>query len=242
MKKTVLITGGGVGLGAELSRKFAEEKYNIIFTYLRSEYDSLKLKEELISKYKVKVDAYHVDVSDEEEVEEMFSKIDSIDVLINNAAFNNDCEWDEKDALGFQQILNTNVIGTYVMIKNATPLLKKTNGNVVNIASTNGIDTMYPESLDYDASKAGVINMTKTLAGVLAPEIRVNAVAPGWIETRRTEDMNPDLKKNEMKKIALGRFANCKEIAEVVYFIASPKASYMTGSIVRVDGGQKYGI
>ena len=242
MEKTVLITGGATGLGAELTRKFAEEKYNIIFTYLKSEEESLRLKEELISKYRVKVDAYRIDISDEENIKNLFSKIESIDVLINNAAINNDCNWNEKDALGFQQVLNTNVVGTYLMIKNATQMLKKTKGNIVNIASTNGIDTMYPESIDYDASKAGVINMTKTLAGILSPEIRVNAVAPGWIETKSTEDMNPNLKKKELEKIALGRFANCKEIAEVVYFIASSKASYINGSIIRVDGGQKYGI
>lgn len=240
MKKICLITGAGQGLGAAIAEKFAEENYDLILTYLDSKKETEYLAENLETQYNVSVQVQNLDVTDEEMIKGVFEKINKLDVLVNNAAYNNDTLWNEKTVSEFQKTLNTNLIGPYLMTKYAHPLLEKSHGNIVNIASTNGIDTMYPESLDYDASKAALINMTKNLASALAPKVRVNAVAPGWIETHKTKDMDPKFKDSEIKKIALQRFAGPKEIAEVVYFVASEKASYITGTIIRVDGGVNY--
>ena len=112
-------------------------------------------------------------------------------------------------------------------------------GSIINISSTNGIDTYYAYSLDYDASKAGLISLTNNLATYLAPNIRVNAVAPGWINTEMNKELDADYIKEECEGILLNRFAEPKEIAKLVYFVGSDEASYMTGSIVRIDGGTR---
>ena len=112
-------------------------------------------------------------------------------------------------------------------------------GCIINISSTNGIDTNYPYSLDYDASKAGVISLTKNLAKELAPNIRVNAIAPGWVNTDMNKNLTDNFIKEEQEKILLNRFAEDYEIAKVIYFLSTEDASYINGSIIRVDGGQK---
>ena len=114
--------------------------------------------------------------------------------------------------------------------------MNKKSGSIVNISSTNGIDTMYPESLDYDASKAGVISLTKNLANFYHPYIRVNSVAPGWVTTDMNKELDKDFIEKEENKILLNRFADPEEIAKVVYFVGV-EASYINGEVIRVDGG-----
>ena len=116
-------------------------------------------------------------------------------------------------------------------------MLEQKEGTIINISSTNGIDTNYVESLDYDASKAGVISLTHNLAKYLAPYIRVNCVCPGWINTDMNKDLSKDFVKQETEKVLLKRFANPSEVANVIYFLASEKASYINDSVIRVDGG-----
>lgn len=242
MNKTVLITGGAKGLGEAIARKYAKNSYNVIVTYYNSKAAAENLVSQIQSEYNVEARCEFLDVTDEDSIRELFKNIANIDVLINNAAFNNDEHWLEHSKEDILKTLDTNLVGPYLMIKYAYPSLKKNNGSIVNIASTNGIDTMYPESFDYDASKAGLINLTRNLTTCLAPNIRINAVAPGWINTPKTSDMNPLFKEEELKRIALKRFAEPEEVAEVVYFLGSDLSSFMTGSIVRVDGGNNYGL
>ena len=118
-------------------------------------------------------------------------------------------------------------------------MLKHQSGVIINISSTNGIDTLETYSMDYDASKAGVISLTKNFATALAPYVRVNAVAPGWTSTEAVLKMNPTYLKEEKNKILLERFAKPEEIASVVFFLASDEASYINGAVLRVDGGLK---
>ena len=117
-------------------------------------------------------------------------------------------------------------------------MLDRGYGKIINISSTNAIDTYYPESCDYDASKAGVISLTHNLARELAPTILVNCVCPGWVKTDMNKDLSIEQIQEEERKILLHRFAEADEVAKVVVFLASSKASYINDSIIRVDGGK----
>lgn len=240
MRKRVLITGGAVGLGSAIASLFAKKGYDIAITYLTHEKEALELKRSLESKYDVLVDIYTLDLENEEELIDFVSSVGEIDVLVNNAAFNDDFDIFEKTSKDFLRAYKINAVGPFLLAKGFYGVLKKRKGNIVNIASTNGIDTMYAESIDYDASKAALINMTKNMALAFAPDIRVNAVAPGWIDTDKTSDMEPKFRSEEESKILLRRFAREEEVASVVYFVASEEASFIDGNIIRVDGGVKY--
>ena len=238
--KTVLITGASRGLGASIARIFAKNNYNVIINYKESTQLAENLKNELESNFNVKVLLVKADISNENEVKNMFQKVigfsSKIDVLVNNASIALDDDLINKDALEFKRVLDVNLLGTYLVTKYSLVLFDT--GAIINVSSTNGIDIGYIESIDYDASKAGVISLTHDFARVLAPNIRVNAVAPGWINTDMTSNLNPDFKKAEESKILLKRFADPEEVAKVVYFLASDDASYINDTIIRVDGGK----
>ena len=117
-------------------------------------------------------------------------------------------------------------------------MLEKKSGKIINIASTNAIDTYYPEGWDYDASKAGVVSLTHNMAREFAPHISVNCVCPGWVRTDMNKDLTYEQVQDYNKQILLGRFAEPEEIAKVVVFLASKAASYVNDSIIRVDGGK----
>ena len=240
MKKTVLVTGGSRGLGASIARVFAQYNYNVIINYKESDILANNLKKELESNYNIEVLLVKADISREEEVKKMFQSIidhyPKIDVLVNNASISIDNDLVSKDALEFKRVLDVNLLGTYLVTKYSLDLFDS--GAIINVASTNAFDTGYIESIDYDASKAGVIALTHDFAKVLAPNIRVNAVAPGWINTDMTSNLNPDFKKEEENKILLKRFADPEEIAKVIYFLASDDASYVNDTIIRIDGGR----
>lgn len=243
-RKVVLITGGAKGIGAAIAKKFASLEFNIVINYLTSEKEANKLKEQLETLYQVEVLTIHADVKNEEEVKKMvkntLERFGAIDVLINNAALCQDNYYYDKTQEEFLRVLNTNLVGSFLTCKYiGNHMLSEKKGTIINIASTNGIDTMEVYSMDYDASKAGVISLTKNFAKALAPFVRVNAVAPGWTNTDAVLEMNPDYLKEEEKKVLLERFASPEEIANVVAFLASDDASYINSSIIRVDGGLK---
>ena len=137
-----------------------------------------------------------------------------------------------------KRILDINLIGPFLTSKYIGQFMFKQGfGKIINISSTNSIDTYYQESLDYDASKAGLNSLTLNFANIYAPIINVNAVACGWINTEMNKNMAHEFKDKEISKILLNRFAEPSEIANVVYFLATDEASYINGSIIRVDGG-----
>lgn len=219
----VLVTGGSGTLGKKIVEVFLNEGYEVIYTYYKNNVSIKGAK------------GIYCDVSNEEDVKKKFLEIDNLDVIVNNAGISIDNTLEDKSSDEFRKVLDTNLVGVFNVIKYGSKKIKM--GSIINISSTNGIDTGYELSMDYDASKAGVISLTHNMAKYLAPNIRVNCVAPGWINTNMNKDMYPAFKKEEEGKILLKRFADASEVAEVVYFLASSKASYVNDSIIRVDGG-----
>ena len=230
MKKTVLITGGSRGIGKETSIEFAKNGYNVVINYVSDEKSALSLKEELEEKYDSDVMLCKCDVSNEIDIKKMVNDVINyygrIDVLINNAAIALDCVFEDKKVSDFKKVLDVNLIGPFILSREVGKhMLKNKSGVIINVSSTNAIDTYYEYGLDYDASKAALISLTHNLSKHFAPYVRVNAVAPGWVNT----DMNKNLDEE------------AKEIAKVIYFLASDDASYITNEVIRVDGGYNHG-
>lgn len=243
--KVVLVTGSSRGIGRSIAVKFAKEGANVVINYRSNDKEAAAITE-IISSYGNKCICVQADVSKEKEVKNMIDTIirefGHIDVLVNNAGIAIDNEFKDRHVKDWKETLNTNLIGVFLTSKYAGEyMLENKYGKIINISSTNGIDTIYPYSIDYDASKAGLINMTKNLAIEFAPYINVNAVAPGWVDTGMNDDLSKSYLKSEMDKTLLKRFAEPEEIAEVVLFLASDKARYIDGETIRVDGGLKLG-
>ena len=241
-----LVTGSNRGIGASCIRAFAKEGANVVINYCHHEEEALELKKEIEEEYNVEALIVKCDVSNEEEVENMVNTITDyfggIDILVNNAGVARDSLLLDKTVKEFKRVLDVNLLGTYLCSKYVGRImLQQKKGKIINISSTNAIDTYYPESCDYDASKAGVISLTHNLAREFAPFINVNCVCPGWVKTAMSKGLSLDQVKEEKKKILLGRFAEAEEIAKVVVFLASSKANYINDSIIRVDGGKYNG-
>ncbi len=240
MNKVVLITGASRGIGASIATKMASLHYNIVLNYVQSKNKAEKLQEELETKYQVQVLLVQADVSKEIEVKKMLEltmqTFGQIDCIVNNAGIAMDTLVEDKNVTDFQRILDVNTIGPFLVAKEGAKYMKK--GSIINIASTNGIDTYYPYSLDYDASKSALISLTHNLAVHYAPNIRVNAIAPGWIDTDMNKNLDAEFRRKEQDRILLQRFGTPLEVANVVAFLASEEASFINNTIIRVDGGK----
>ena len=242
-KYVALVTGSNRGIGKATIIEFAKAGINVVINYCHHEEEALKLVDEIITNYGVSAMAVKCDVANEEEVEAMINQVvdnfGTIDILVNNASVCRDTLFMDKSIKAFKRILDVNLIGTYLCSKYAAKImLEKKSGKIINVASTNAIDTYYPESCDYDASKAGIISLTHNMAREFSPNIHVNCVCPGWVKTDMNKDLSLEQIEEEKKGILLGRFAESEEIAKVIVFLASSKASYINDSIIRVDGGK----
>jgi len=242
-KLVALITGSNRGIGKSTAILFAEAGVNVVINYCHHADEALELEEYIKKNYNVEVLVCKCDISKEDEVEAMFNLIvdtfGGLDILVNNASVCRDSLFMDKSIKDFKRILDVNLIGTYLCSKYAYKIMKmKKRGKIINVSSTNALDTYYPESCDYDASKAGVISLTHNMAREFAPHVSVNCVCPGWVKTDMNKDLSIEQINEERKKILLGRFAEAEEIAKVILFLASSKASYINDSIIRVDGGK----
>lgn len=241
--KTVIITGSSRGIGAATAEYFAKKNFNVVINYLTGEKEANTLKERLINEYSIKAITIQADVSKEEDclriLEETKKEFNTIDVLVNNAGIAIDTTLEDKTVENFKKILDTNLIGVFLMCKHIGTYMNEVQGfgSIVNISSTNGIDSFYPYSLDYDASKAGVISLNHNFAILYAPKVRVNCIAPGWVNTEMNKELGPEYEAEESKGILLGRFADPSEIAETIYFVGA-ESTYMNDSIIKVDGGK----
>lgn len=241
-KKCVLVTGSSIGLGESIIRKYASMGYNTVITYNSHKDEAIELQKEIKNKYNTESLVIKCDISKEEDIEnlknEIISKFNKLDVLVNNASIAIDTTFNDKTKENYMRILEVNLVGTFLVSKIMSTIMND-NSSIINISSTNGIDTYYEYSLDYDSSKAGIINLSHNLANYLSPKIRVNTICPGWINTPMNKDMDTEFRKQEEDKILLKRFAEADEIANLVYFISSNDASYINDSVIRIDGGKK---
>lgn len=241
--KVVLVTGSSRGIGRSIAVKFAKEGANVIINYKSNKKEAEAITE-VISNYGNKCINIQADVSKEKDVSDMVNKIINefghIDILVNNAGIAIDSEFEDKNAKDWKDTLENNLISVFLVSKYVGKyMLERQYGKIINISSTNGLDTTYPYSIDYDASKSGIVNLTKNLAIQYAPYINVNAVAPGWVDTGMNDDLSKSYLRAEREKILLKRFAEPEEIADAVLFLASDKARYIDGETIRVDGGIK---
>lgn len=217
----VLVTGGARGLGLAISLYYLKMGHSVVVNYNNSNEMALKLK----SEYGDRVSIVRADVSNEDDVKRMFDALGKLDVVVNNAGIAKDSDPMEKSAEEFLEVIKVNLLGTFLVSKYAVNHVDK--GCIVNISSTNALDTYYPESMDYDVSKAGVISLTHNFSLYLKDrDIRVNVVCPDWIDT----DMN--LEMDEEYKKSLGVFLKPEEVAKVVYDVSIDES--INDAVIRV--------
>ncbi|WP_407309243.1 SDR family NAD(P)-dependent oxidoreductase [Desulfosporosinus sp. SB140] len=235
-----LITGGGTGIGKAIALILAKSGVDIAINYSRSEVDALTTRAE-VEGLGVRCLIYQADVSNDAEVRSMVNKVitdfGKLDILVNNAGMTHFVDHVDLDGLKeeyWDDIMGVNVKGTFFCSRAAAPELKKAHGCIVNMASIAGL-TGLGSSIAYSASKAAVISVNKSLARVLAPEVRVNAVAPGIVQTRWVEGKDEHIA-HLAAGTPLGRVATPEDIAEVVYSLIA-HAGFVTGQTIVVDGG-----
>ena len=248
--KTAIVTGASKGIGKAIAYQLENDGYNVIYVS-RSYKNVLQAKNNIPIKSKYKGMACKMDVKNIVSVIYVFEKISkrykSIDLLVNNAGINSRRvlkksraeSWKnyfDNNLMGWYNEMDTNLGGTYICSMVASKyMLNNGKGNIINISSIKGKEAT--SSPGYGASKAGVIKITRDLAASLSPDIRVNCIAPGFIDTGMTSELPEVAKKKYMKQIPLNRFGGVKEIAKVVSFLASENASYITGTTIDVNGG-----
>ena len=229
--RTILITGSSRGIGtatARLAKKYGAD----VILHGKTDSESLQdLSQELNSRY------IFCDVSNEIRVREEVRKLGSIDVLVNNAGINPSKTFMELTSQEWRDLLEVNVLGTVNFSKAVIPrMLENQYGKIINVASVKGYSHVSGKPA-YASSKAAVIRMTSSMAEEFAPDILVNAVAPGFTKTEMTEGTLSPKIQNQIDKIPLKRMAEPREIAEAILFLASDKSNYITGQTLTVDGG-----
>lgn len=245
MKRIVLITGASRGIGAATALNLAGAGYDIVINYHHSKDAAEELQKKILTSFPVRCMTFCADVSKEEEVEAMGSAVEdtlgSVSVLINNAAVDLSNLVQFKTADEFRRVLDVNVVGAYNCAKRFASGMKETGyGRIINVSSTNGLNTYYPMSFDYDASKAALISLTHNMALQYAPNVHVNAIAPGFIGTESELDgYDEEFLKEECQKILMERYGKPEEVASLIRFLISDDADYINNTVIRIDGGQR---
>ena len=241
MEKCALITGATRGIGKQIAITLAKQGYNIALNY-RKENEELENTKKEIEEIGVQVLAVKGDVANFEDcekfVKQTIERFEQIDVLVNNAGITKDMLLMRMKKEDFEQVIDTNLVGTFNVTKNVVPyMMKARSGRIINISSVVGISGNAGQT-NYSASKAGIIGFTKSLAKEVASRnILVNAVAPGFIETNMTDVLKQEVKDEIAKNIPLKRMGTPQDVANVVKFLASEDSSYITGQVISVDGG-----
>ena len=240
-QRVAFITGANTGIGKVIALTLANEGYDILVNYVFNEEAAKETKTE-IEALGVSCELLYGDISDfavvEKMMEDAFSVFGRIDVLVNNAGITKDQLILRMTEDEFDDVIRVNLKGTFNCIKHAArKMLKQKEGRIINISSIIGIIGNTGQS-NYSASKAGVIGVTKSLAREFAPRnIQVNAIAPGFIQTAMTDKIPVEIRDEMIASIPLKRLGQPEDIANAVAFLASDKASYITGQVIVVDGG-----
>lgn len=239
--KCAIVTGASRGIGKAIALKLASLGANVVINYRSNEKEALEVENE-IQKLGVETLCVKGDISKSEEVENLISsakeKFGTIDIMVNNAGITKDGLILRMKDEDFDSVIDVNLKGVFNCLKAITPVMvKQKHGKIINLSSVVGI-TGNAGQVNYSASKAGVIGMTKSLAKEVGSRgITVNAVAPGYIETDMTESLGDKYKEEMKKNIPLKRLGTAKDVAEVVAFLASESSDYVTGQVIQVDGG-----
>ena len=234
-KKIMLVTGTSRGVGCAIVNYFASLGVNIIMTYHDKKNEIIKLENELEEKYHVNVDSYYLDLSDEKSVKELSrnvkNKYQKIDYLVNNASISLDSYLFDKTKKEFMNVLETNVVGTFLMIKYFDEIV---DGYIFNMSSTDGIDTGSIYSIDYNASKAAINSLTKTFS--LESNNTIISICPNWIDTESTREMDKDYLDSELKRIKQNKLIGVSVIPKVIDDCINNKVP--TGSLIRIEGDE----
>ncbi len=232
MKKKILVTGSSRGIGAAIARLATRDGFEVILHGSRESRELIELSTALSCRYVV------FDVSAEDQVKRAASEVSDLYALVNSAGVNISKSFIDLTDIDWKKIYDVNVFGLVNVVRHFSPIILSTSGvgKIINIASVKGCNSSVGR-LGYASSKAAVMNITAGLAKELAPDILVNAVAPGFTLTEMTESTWGERIKNQVDSILLGRMANPEEIAETALFLLSSKCSYTTGQTLFVDGG-----
>ena len=237
--KTAIVTGGSRGIGAAICKKFAEQGANIALLYAGNTQKAEETKAAL-QEMGVKAEAYQCNVADAEQVaavcKQIIKDFGGADILVNNAGITKDKLGPMMKVPDFDSVVDTNLKGAFYMIKQLYPVfMKQKSGKIINISSVSGL-MGNPGQTNYSASKAGLIGLTKSVAKELASRnVNCNAIAPGFVAT----DMTENLSENNalVDHIPMKRFAQPEDIANLALFLASDQSDYITGEVIRIDGG-----
>ena len=239
--KTALITGAARGIGKALALKFAEEGANIAFTDLVIDESGEETRKEIEAKG-VKCLAYASNAANFEETAEVVKKIHedfgTIDVLVNNAGITKDGLMLRMTEAQWDAVINVNLKSAFNFVHACLPIMmRQRGGSIINMSSVVGVHGNAGQA-NYAASKAGMIALAKSVAQEMGSRgVRANAIAPGFIETAMTHQLSEEVRKEWMKQIPLRRGGQAEDVANVAVFLASDLSSYVTGQVIRVDGG-----
>jgi 3-oxoacyl-[acyl-carrier protein] reductase len=240
-EKVILITGSAQGIGRAIALRFAKAGAKIALNDIEAQKENLEKVKKEIEELGTDAKYYFADVSKYEEVERMIKEIErdfgKLDVLVNNAGIIKDRTLAKMTLEEWKAVIEVNLTGTFNCTKAVLPLIVANQGCIINISSIVGERGNFGQT-NYSASKAGIIGFTKSLAKELGRfGVRVNAVSPGFIETKIVESVPENIKLAVKQLTALGRFGKPEEVANVVFFLATEEASFITGEIIHVDGG-----
>ena len=236
--KTVLITGASRGIGAAIAEAFAEAGYFPIINYTKNNSAAQALSQKIQDKFNIKSLVYKCDVSDSEAVRKMFGEIGEIDVLVNNAGISQQKLFTDITDEDWRKMMSVNLDGVFYCSREALKgMIKRKSGSIINVSSMWG-EVGASCEVHYSASKSAVIGLTKALAKEVAPSnIRVNCIAPGVIDTDMIKDFDDETRNALVEETPLLRLGKPEDIANAAVFLASEKASFITGQTLSVNGG-----